>query len=268
MTRILQISDPHIGVPGRLLGGMIDTAAALSRTVEWIARNLRAIGPIDAVIVTGDLVESGRPEEYAHFLRLIAPLPLPWFAIPGNHDNREVMREAFSHLHWMPDHGAINLHLQFDRLDVVALDSHVPGAGHGILGNGTLGFLDRALDTAGRRPVLVAVHHHPFRSGIKAMDALALLSPEPLLARLAGHRAGAQLVCGHLHRAVTTVAAGVLCLSCPSPSHAVALRLQPEQPLALMLEPGAIMLHCAEDGAIRSHLVPTAPAPGPIEAEA
>lgn len=104
MTRILQISDPHIGVPGTLLGGMIDTAAALTRTVEWIARNLRAIGPVDAVILTGDLVESGCLGEYAHFLRLIAPLPLPWFAIPGNHDNREVMREAFSHLHWMPDH--------------------------------------------------------------------------------------------------------------------------------------------------------------------
>jgi hypothetical protein len=46
----------------------------------------------------------------------------------------------------------------------------------------------------------------------------------------------------------------------------VALRLQPDQPVALMLEPGAIMLHCAEDGTIRSHLIPTAPAPGPIEA--
>ena len=42
---------------------------------------------IDMAIVTGDLTDSGIIEEYETFNKIIELLEMPWFLIPGNHDN-------------------------------------------------------------------------------------------------------------------------------------------------------------------------------------
>ena len=51
MTRIIQISDPHIVPHGQLAYGQVDTAKALTDCVETINRSLPEIGPVDMVIV-------------------------------------------------------------------------------------------------------------------------------------------------------------------------------------------------------------------------
>ena len=62
MTRIIQISDPHIVPYGQLAYGQVDTAKALADCVETINRSLAEIGPVDMVIVTGDLTDFGTEE--------------------------------------------------------------------------------------------------------------------------------------------------------------------------------------------------------------
>ena len=57
MTRIIQISDPHIVPKGELAYGQVETSAPLKSCVETINRILPNIGPIDMVIVTGDLTD-------------------------------------------------------------------------------------------------------------------------------------------------------------------------------------------------------------------
>lgn len=94
MTKIIQISDTHIVPEGALAYGQVDTAAALAETVATINRLLPQIGPVDLVIVTGDLTEHGTPEEYDRFKMLMADLDLPYRVLPGNHDRREPMRRA------------------------------------------------------------------------------------------------------------------------------------------------------------------------------
>ena len=64
----------------------------LARCVQEI-RRLRP--QPDLVIATGDLVDLGIAEEYAHLRQLLAPLPMPCYLIPGNHDERGALREAF-----------------------------------------------------------------------------------------------------------------------------------------------------------------------------
>ncbi len=59
MTRIIQISDPHIVPHGQLAYGQVDTAKALADCVETINRSLPEIGPVDMVIVAGDLTDFG-----------------------------------------------------------------------------------------------------------------------------------------------------------------------------------------------------------------
>ena len=86
---VIQLSDPHIVAPGELLYGRVDTADFLARAVAEINR----LDPLpDVAVVTGDLVDHGDPAEYEHLRTLLAPLAMPVFVIPGNHDAREPLR--------------------------------------------------------------------------------------------------------------------------------------------------------------------------------
>ena len=84
---------------------MVGTAATLERTVSA----LNSLDPLpDLAVITGDLVESGEVEEYDHLRTLLAPLHVPFLAIPGNHDAREPMREAFVADGYLPRRGFLN----------------------------------------------------------------------------------------------------------------------------------------------------------------
>jgi len=88
---LVQFSDTHIKEPGRLAYAKADTAAGLSRAVEWVNRQRHAP---KAVVITGDLTDGGRPAQYAHLRELLSPLRCPYFLMPGNHDNRHVRGSA------------------------------------------------------------------------------------------------------------------------------------------------------------------------------
>ena len=80
---LVQLSDPHIVEEGELLLGGIDTADVPARGVEHVNR----LDPQpDLVLLTGDLVNEGRPEEYEHLRELLEPLRAPFHLVPGNHD--------------------------------------------------------------------------------------------------------------------------------------------------------------------------------------
>ncbi len=69
MTKIIQISDPHIVEQGELAYGHVDTTKALKKCVNKIERILPKIGPIDLIIFTGDLTDFGKKEEYLLFVK-------------------------------------------------------------------------------------------------------------------------------------------------------------------------------------------------------
>ena len=256
MSRIIQISDSHIVPHGHLAYGLVDTAVGLARAVKHIAAVLPEIGPVDCVIVTGDLTEFGSAEEYARFEAIMSASPLPWLAVPGNHDDRDAMRLAYADRDWIPAGGPISWLRDFAEFRVIGLDSSVAGKPDGELDGQTLAFLDRALAGARGRPVLVGLHHPPFPTGILPMDVQPLQRPEELIARAAAHDAEVRIVCGHVHRSVARLVEGVFCQVAPAPSHAVVLDFQDANPNRLAREPGAVMLHEWRNGGFVSHLLP------------
>jgi 3',5'-cyclic AMP phosphodiesterase CpdA len=84
-TLLAQLSDLHIREPGRLAYGRLDTAPYLAAAVQIL---LRLPQRPDAVLITGDLCDFGRAAEYRHLAALLAPLPMPVYLMPGNHDER------------------------------------------------------------------------------------------------------------------------------------------------------------------------------------
>src|SRR5512140_429092 len=141
-VHIAQISDLHIKPPGSLAYGRVDTAAALVRCVAA----LNAFRPRpDFVVISGDLADTPAAEEYQVLTRLLAPLELPFAGIPGNHDSRELMRAALPSAAYAFPSGPLNQRVETGGLDLVLLDSSVPGKPHGELHAPTLQWLEATL---------------------------------------------------------------------------------------------------------------------------
>ena len=201
---IAQVSDTHIMPRGELLYGRLDSASNLAQVVQHILKlDLRPA----CVLLTGDLTDSGSPEAYAHLRELIAPLPMPIYAIPGNHDRREPLRAAFSDCSWMPKSTGEPVHYSFDcgPLRIFALDTLVEGEDYGQLDSAQLDWLGRCLSECHDRPVIVMLHHPPVRSGIPGMDRVRLQAPEALGAVVARHSNIERVLCAMLPMSVDDV---------------------------------------------------------------
>jgi Icc protein len=247
---VAQLSDPHVVEPGKLLYGRIDTAAFLVRAVEA----LNTLDPLpDITVLTGDLVDQGEPAEYAHLRELLAPLRMPVFAIPGNHDTRDPLREAFVGDGYLPAAGFLHYTVETYPLRIVALDTLLPGSGGGILCEERLDWLDATLTAAPERPTLVMMHHPPFPTAIEHMDRYGLQNAAAFAEIVARHPQIERIVCGHLHRAIDRRFAGTIAGSAPSTAHQIKLDLLPAAPLRFMFEPPGYQLHLWRDGGLVTH---------------
>lgn len=260
---IAQITDLHLTRPGQLAYGVVDTVALTRAAVDCLAR----VEPRpDVVLVTGDLTFDGDPEEYAHVARLLRDLPMPWLAIPGNHDRRANMQavldpatcpagEVPGRLCWAAEGWPVRL---------LALDTLVEGEAWGEVGAAQLDWLAGKLDAAPGRPTVVLMHHPPVPSGIAHMDRIACRDGAPLAALIARHPQVERVLCGHIHRAIQWRWAGTLLSAAPSVAHQVRLDLRPGSPARFDLEPPAFHLHHWADGAgLATHLAFVERAAGP-----
>ncbi len=238
---IAQISDPHIKAGGKLSYRQVDTANALRQAVNTL--NHLAPRP-DLVLISGDLVDFGLPEEYATFKQILAELTLPVYLIPGNHDERQHLRAAFpEHRYLFQHHHYLQWVVDDYPVRLIGLDSSVPGKPHGELSDESLAWLDTTLAEKPVKPTLVMVHHHPFVSGIDHMDRQPLKQSTALAEVIGQHSQVERVLCGHLHRSVQARFGNTLAISCPGVSHQVSLDLNPDGPSRFLLEPPGYLLH-------------------------
>jgi len=264
MTKVIQISDPHIVPDGQLAYGKVDTAKALAGVVASINEKLPQLGPVDMAIVTGDLTDFGTPGEYERFKQIMDSLAIPYRAVPGNHDVREAMRDAFTDEDWMTLDGPIDWAIELAEFVVVGLDTLAEGAAYGALNEASLDFLTGQLSRQADKPFLVGLHHPPFMTGINEMDLNNLRVADPLRKILDRHAAEVRLICGHVHRNTVFKFGNSLCQIAPGTSHAVTLEQRLGQMHSLTVEPGAFLLHEWRDGFV-SHQVYSGDFDGPYE---
>lgn len=250
---LCQITDTHIKAGRKKAYGIVDTAGMLEHCVQHV---LALPQRPDAVIVTGDLVDWGRPDEYALLRELLQPLfdALPVYLMPGNHDDRDSLRASF------PEHGYLRQWAPFVQyaiddhpLRIVALDTLIPMQGGGHLCEQRLDWLDRTLAAVPAKPTVVALHHPPFITGIGHMDRISLSGAEGLMQVIARHPQVERVIAGHLHRPITVRFAGTVASTCPSPAHQVALDLAVDAADNYILEPPGFQLHWWNGSALVTH---------------
>jgi len=238
---IAQITDFHIKARGKIAYRVVDTASSLKAAVAALA----ALDPRpDLVVATGDLTDFGRPEEYELLGELLAPLPMPIYLIPGNHDERDAMRRAFGRDGYLPQEGFLNYTVEDRPVRLVALDTVIPGESGGRLCAERLAWLDRTLAAAPARPTAIIMHHPPFATGIMHMDAIGLDGSAAFAEIMARHPQVERVLCGHLHRSIQArIGRHAIASTAPGTAHQVALDLRPDGPGAFVMEPPGYQLH-------------------------
>ncbi|WP_439526559.1 phosphodiesterase [Roseovarius mucosus] len=237
MARFLHLSDLHVVPEGQLVSGRLDTGRLLQEAVDMLRARLDAIGPLDAILVTGDLSEDGSAESYAIARRELERLGHRLLVVPGNHDGRETFRAAFSDLPEIRPTGLIDWVADIADTRVIGLDTLIEGKGGGILRAESLAFLAQALAETGGRQVVVALHHPPLRTGIRFMDAIGLENPDALRFVLDRHQAPIWVLSGHVHGVYHGLLGRHPVVTAPSCCSAFALDLRQEAPVGFMTGP-------------------------------
>ena len=244
---IAQITDTHIRPDGVLAYGRVDTAPYLARAVEHL---LRLRPRPDVVLATGDLVDAGSADEYRRLRALLAPLPMPVYLIPGNHDARDALTHVFADHAYLPrNRPFIQYVVEEHPVRLVALDTLVPGQAGGLLCEERLDWLAARLAEAPDRPTVIFMHHPPFVTGIAHMDRYGLARAHEFAEVVRRHPQVERVLCGHLHRPIQACVGGTLASTAPSTAHQVVLDLEEGNPLMFVMEPPACQLHVWRPGA-------------------
>lgn len=197
---IAHLSDPHL-----------DGSARRRERFEAVLRHVVELPEVDAIVVSGDLADHGRAEEYAEFFAAL-PTEIPTLVCAGNHDLAMPLQEAKARagMSAQPDDA---LHL--DGLVIVALDSHVDGRDDGMLDAPTLAQARRLIAEASA-PVVLVLHHPPVPVGHRTVDeSYPLRNPDDLARLIQDSPAVVAVFSGHVHTAFTATFAGVPVLGAP-----------------------------------------------------
>ena len=243
---IAQISDTHILAKSTDLPTGASRAENLRCCIDDINRQ-----NVDLVIHTGDSVQDGKPEEYAHLREILSGLDAPLFMVPGNCDRPDALREAMGHLSCFPGDGDF-LHYAVEDypMRLVALDSVVAGERKGVFCYRRLTWLEQTLAQEPDKPTLLFMHHPPFdivphylggyRCPREAADLASLVARNPQVKRL---------LCGHVHCSHREPWGGTVATTMPS----VAVDLRKEVDAAIEGAPVYLMHIASNNSDLVSH---------------
>ena len=263
MARFLQLTDLHVVAPGILASGVLDTRTILTKAIDRLLTLLPSFRPLDAVLVTGDISDDGSPGSYTHARAELERLGLPLLVIPGNHDAREALRSEFAGLDEMPATGLIDWTTTVAGTQVIGLDTLVEGQGGGRLRPESLALLESALAASDGQPVIVALHHPPFSTGIKFMDAIGLENSDELASTVSGAAGEILFAAGHVHGVHHGRLGRHRVATAPSLCSAFALDLREKAPVGFMSGPtGCAVIDTSPNGIWTA--VPLDPADGPF----
>lgn len=238
---VLQLTDVHLYAEPHGAQKGVDTDAALEAVLARAADE-----PVDLVLLTGDLVHDGSEAGYRRLAEYFRDADVPVLALPGNHDDPEVMDRVLAE-------GPVRRDGRWPLGDwtLALLDSFQPGEVGGRLGAAELARLEDLLrHTHG--PVLAALHH-PAVAPEGCAPEMTLEDEAALWRLLEAHPQVKGIVWGHVHQAFDDRRAGVRAMA--TPSTCVQFRLLPDGVEVDPAPPGYRRLDLYPDGSLESRVV-------------
>lgn len=218
-THVLaHLSDTHLTSAGVKYNGVLDSGAALDRAIAVLRESVAGGRQLDAVLVSGDLTDSGDPAAYQRLAAAIAAItppsvnqdgdgPTPIF-VTGNHDSRTEFHRQLLH-RTDTDEPILQVH-DISGLRIIALDSTIPGAGHGRLAPAHLAALRSELAQPAPAGTVVTLHHAPVPPPSPLLSYFALEAESRRALADAVRGTDVRLIlAGHHHLAQSATLAGI-----------------------------------------------------------
>ncbi|MEY2727762.1 MAG: 3,5-cyclic adenosine monophosphate phosphodiesterase CpdA [Planctomycetota bacterium] len=249
MALILQLSDLHLfSSPTSLL-----RSVATHETLLQVVRHIQDSGLCpDHVVITGDHTHDELPESYAAVADLVRPWRDRLWQIPGNHDDRQLLRQAFSDR--IPPGSAeqpVTFSFEADGWLCLGLDTHLPGSVAGRIGAAQIDWARRVVQRSDTAHVLLFLHHPPLRIGSIWMDAIGLEGREMLEIWCHEEPRIKLICCGHVHHEFCARLGNAVVLS--TPSTGVQFSPRGDAPTFVPGAPGFRIIQLSETG-FHSHV--------------
>ena len=233
-----QLSDMHLRADGLVLKKRVDSHTALDNALEAI-REMPMMP--DVLLATGDVVQRANVRDYGMLRKRLESLGIPVYVIPGNHDDRQMMRDAFADLGYLPTEGKFLQYVIEDHpVRIVALDSLRDGKETGELCADRLAWLDARLAERPDAPTLIMLHHPPLRVGVSYMDTVPFEGREAFEAIVRRNPQVERIICGHVHRAITARFGGTVVSIAPSTAFQMTLDFTPGVDSGFVMEPSGV----------------------------
>ncbi len=206
--KLVQITDPHLHAhkDARMRG--VNTCDTLAAVLSRLSSGKRKP---DAIIATGDLVQDETRGGYLRFAKMLRPVDVPVFCLPGNHDSPEIMQE---HLSSEPFQYCGETTLGSWRL--LMLNTHADNDDGGQLDQQQLEALEASLSAAADHHVFIFLHHHPIAMGSRWLDGVGLRQSREFMSIVSQHRQVRGVAWGHVHQASDHQHEHIRMLSTPS----------------------------------------------------
>jgi Icc protein len=247
-VRLVQFTDTHLLQDP---AGAIRGACSLPRLQACVAHAQRNFFPVDAILLTGDIVHD-EPAAYGFIDLLFGDLGVPVLLIPGNHDVPQEMHRRFRQPpfqvggEWQTRNG----------WQLLLLESWFAEAtnGEGQLGPTQLQRVEQALATGTAAHALVVLHHPPVPMDSPALDELGLLDGPLLSAAVARHPRVRGVCWGHAHQALDVYRRNEVRFMC---TPATSMQFKPRNAHFEMDDrpPGYRVIDLRADGSIASEVV-------------
>jgi Icc protein len=246
--RIAHLSDPH------LMRGPL-AAQPAANLAEAFGRLLSIEPRPDCVVITGDLADTGHPEEYAMLDSILRRCPVPVHLATGNHDDPGALIARFGDTPFLADGVSTSYFVEYPEATIIVADSWLDGSPAGYLGPDQLAWIDRALGARPGVPAFVCLHHPPLAVGMPFLDGMMLTDAVELGEVVRRHPQVVRLLAGHVHRDVSALFAGTLMTAAPSTFRQSALRIHDAEPPGYVAEPTVFLLHLLDGADCVTHSV-------------
>lgn len=185
--KIVQLTDLHVGLPGENTYG-VDVRENFRRLLAAIQSQ-----EPDALIISGDLSYSVGLSEIYHWIKsMLDAQGLPYYLIPGNHDDVAKLSEAFGLAPYLQQ-GELYYQLDLEE-PMLLLDTTT-----GIVSPRQLAWLRDRLQQLDRE-LIVFMHHPPLLAGVPYMDdKYALQNWRDVLNIFTAYPHRLNVFCGHYH---------------------------------------------------------------------
>lgn len=208
-ARVVQITDTHLmHTPGGTLLGL-DTDFSLQEVIKLVRAERQ---PIDLILATGDISDSGSEDAYYRASEYMDGLCAEVVWLAGNHDLLANMQAVFGR------GGELVRVIYVGNWQIVMLNSQIPGEVGGELGADELDWLEQCLQQSRQRNLysLVCLHHQPLPMGSAWIDEQTVRDHEQFFAIIDRHPQVRGVLWGHVHQYLDLPRGGVQMMSTPS----------------------------------------------------